>query len=352
MKKSFKFLAACLLAVTVFTLISGCKGRDKVVLNVFNWGEYIDKSLLTKFEKETGIKVNYELYDTNEFMMAKLEGGGSYYDIIFPSDYIIEELIGKGMLMEIDFRNIPNFKYIDERFKNQNYDPLNEYSVPYFWGTLGILYNTDMVTETVDSWDILWDEKYTGKILMLDSMRDSIGIALKKSGYSVNSINPLEIEQAKNLLIGQKSLVNGYYVDEIVDMMINGDAALALNWSGAAMDIYFQDVENIQFAVPKEGSNLWVDCMVIPVTSQHKKEAEMFINFILDPENAYANTEYVGYSTPNYAALEMMREESPEILEMQAYLPSDEILDRCEVFVDLGIVKELYNQAWIEIQAK
>ena len=344
-------MIAVLLLAMVLSFLPGCV-QSKVVLNVFNWGEYIDKELLTKFEKETGIKVNYELFETNESMMAKLETGGAQYDVIFPSDYVIEEMINKGMLAKIDFSNIPNYQYIDDRFKNLDYDSNNEYSVPYFWGTLGILYNTDMVTEPVDSWDILWDEKYAGKILMLDSMRDTMGVALKKLGYSVNSKNPDEVHQARDLLIQQERMVNGYYVDEIVDMMINGDAALALNWSGAAMDIYWQEVENIQYAVPKEGSNLWFDCMVIPSASQHKKEAEMFINFMLDPDNAYQNTEYVGYATPNKAALEKLKEENPEVVGMDAYYPSEEILDRCEVFIDLGEAKALYNDAWMEFKAK
>lgn len=351
MKRKIAVLLTCLLLMTVFTMMPGC-GQNNVVLNVYNWGYYLDPELITKFQDETGIKVNYEEFDTNESMLAKVEAGGTKYDVIFPSDYVIEEMIGKGMLAKIDLNNVPNFQYIDDRFKNLDYDPQNEYSIPYFWGTLGILYNNEVVTEPVDSWDILWDEKYSGQILMLKSMRDTIGVALKKLGYSVNSTNPDEIEQAKNLLIEQKSLVNGYYVDEIKDMMINGDAALALNWSGAAMDIYWEEVENIEYAVPKEGSNLWFDCMVIPTASQHKKEAEMFINFLLDPDNAYQNTEYVGYATPNKAALDMVREASPEVVEMEAYYPPDEVLDRCEVFIDLGDKKELYNQAWIELQAR
>ena len=250
MKKVIIFVFTVITAL-MLTLLSGC-GKDRVVLNVYNWGDYIDKSLIAKFEKETGIKINYEMFETNEHMMAKLETGGTNYDLIFPSDYLIEEMIKKDMLQKIDFNNIPNFKYIDDRFKGLDYDPNNEYTVPYFWGTLGILYNTDMVDEPVNSWDILWDEKYAGKILMLDSMRDTIGVALKRLGYSVNSTDPKEIEEAKNSLIEQKKLVNGYYVDEIVDMMINGDAAIALNWSGAAMEIYWQDVDYIEYAVLKK----------------------------------------------------------------------------------------------------
>jgi len=350
MKKTTAVVLLFVMLLMTLSVLPGCN-QSKVVLNVFNWGEYIDKELLTEFEQETGIQVNYELFDTNESMLAKLETGGTSYDLIFPSDYVIEEMISKEMLAKIDLNNIPNFQYIDDRFKYLNYDPKNEYSIPYFWGTLGILYNTDMVTEPVDSWDILWDEKYAGQILMLDSMRDTFLVAMKKLGYSINSTDAKEIEQARDLLIQQIPLVNGYYVDEIVDMMINGDAALALNWSGAAMDIYWQEVENIQYAVPKEGSNIWFDCMVIPSTSKHQKEAEMFINFMLDPENAYQNTEYVGYATPNKAALEMVKESSPEVVGMDAYNPSAEVVDRCEVFIDLGETKAVYNKAWMEIKA-
>jgi len=349
MKKSIVLFLSCLLIVTSLTVLPGCQ-QGKVVLNVYNWGQYINPDLLTKFEKETGIKINLELFETNEHMLAKLEAGGSPYDVVFPSDYVIEEMIKKDMLYKIDFNNIPNFKYVGDRFKNLNYDPTNEYSVPYFWGTLGILYNSEMVDEEVDSWDILWDEKYAGQILMLDSMRDTIGVALKKLGYSVNETDPAKLEEAKNLLIKQRPLVNGYYVDEITDMMINGDAAIALNWSGAAMDIYWEGAEHIKYVVPKEGANLWFDCMVIPKTSQHKAEAERFINFMLDPENAYLNSEYVGYASPVTTVFERLMQENPEVAEMDAYNPSEEILDKCEVFIDLGDKRPLYNQIWTEIK--
>ncbi|NLY18478.1 MAG: spermidine/putrescine ABC transporter substrate-binding protein [Clostridiaceae bacterium] len=350
MKRILAIALACLVIIPVFGLLTGCN-QNKVVLNIFNWGDYINNDLITKFEKETGIKINYEMFDTNETMLAKLETGGTDYDIIFPSDYIVEELIIRDMLMELDFNNIPNFKYVDNRFRNLAYDPLNKYSVPYFWGTLGILYNTDVVKEKVDSTSILFDEKHAGQIMMLDSMRDSIGITLQMLGYSTNSTNPAEINEAKELLIKQKPIINGYYVDEVVDMMINGDVAIALNWSGAAMEIYWQGVENIEYVIPREGTNMWVDCMVIPKTCRHKKEAEMFINFMLDPDNAFVNSEYVGYSSPVYEVTARMKEQYPEILEFEAYMPSDEALERCEFLINVGEAKALYNQAWLEIQA-
>lgn len=350
MKKVISLLLTFLMIIPVITM-TGC-GQDSVVLNVFNWGDYIEDSLIKKFEKETGIKINYEMFDTNETMMAKFETGGTKYDIIFPSDYIVEELISKNLLLKLDYNNIPNIKHIDDRFRNLAFDPENEYSVPYFWGTLGILYNADIITEPVDSTDIFWDEKYSGQILMLDSMRDTIGMALQKLGYSVNSTNPAEIEAAKELLIKQKPLNNGYYVDETVDMMINGDAAIALNWSGAAMDIYWQGATNIKYVIPKEGTNMWVDCMVIPNTCQHKKEAEMFINFMLDPENSFINTRHVGYSSPNYDVMKRVCEVEPEVAELDAYMPSDELLEKCEILINVGEAKKLYNQAWLEIQTR
>jgi len=351
MKRTSILLITCLFIFASLLVLPGCK-QDKVVLNIYNWGEYIDPELLEKFEKETGIKINLDLFETNEHMLAKLETGGTQYDVIFPSDYVIEEMIKKDLLAKIDFSNIPNFRYVGDRFKNLNYDPTNEYSVPYFWGTVGIMYNTEMVDEEVDSWDILWKEKYAGKILMLDSMRDTIGVALKKLGYSVNETDPGRLEEAKQLLIQQRPLVNGYYVDEIKDMMINGDAAIAVNWSGAAMDIYWEGIENIRFVVPKEGSNLWFDCMVIPKTSQHKKEAEMFINFMIDPENAYQNSLYVGYVSPVTEAFERLMQENPEVADMDAYNPSEEVLDKCEVFIDLGDNRPLYNRIWTEIKVQ
>lgn len=349
MKRSCIIILSCLLLLTSIVVLPGCN-KERVVLNVFNWGQYINPDLFTKFEKETGIKVNPEYYETNEHMLAKLEAGGSDYDVVFPSDYVIEEMIKKDMLYKIDFNNIPNFKYVGDRFKNLNYDPTNEYSVPYFWGTLGIIYNDEMVDEEVESWDILWNEKYAGKILMLDSLRDTIGVALKKLGYSINTTDPEALEKAKNLLIQQRPLINGYYVDEIPDMMINGDAALAVTWSGAAMDVYWEGAEHIKFAVPKEGANLWFDCMVIPKTSKHKAEAEKFINFMLDPENAYQNSEYVGYASPIPTVFERLMQENPEIAEMDSYNPSKELLDKCEVFIDLGEARALFNQVWTEIK--
>jgi spermidine/putrescine transport system substrate-binding protein len=351
MKKIIAMFVLCAILFTAMAGMTGCS--DKVVLNVYNWGEYIDESLIDKFEDETGLKVNYKTYDTNETLLAKLESGGGSYDVVFPSDYAIAEMIKLDLLQPIDFNNVPNFQYIDDRFKNMDYDPDNLYSVPYFWGTIGILYNKDMVSDPVDTWDILWNEDYTGKILMKKDVRDAMGIALKKLGYSMNSTNDNELEEAKQILVEQKDLINGYYGDEIKDMIANGDAALGVTYSGDFMDLYWDeeaDYSYIGYGIPKEGTNLWFDAMVIPKNSEHKTEAEMFINFMLDPDNAFQNSNEVGYTTPNVVALEMIREDSPEVFELPAYWPDEDAVALSEVYIDLGEYKTIYNEIWMEVR--
>ena len=346
-----------LLCILVFVIVlistlpmTGC--GEKTVLNVFNWGEYMDESLITQFEEETGIKVNYKTYDTNETLLAKIEAGGSSYDVVFPSDYAISEMIKNGMLLPIDFKNIPNYQYIDERCKNKEYDPENKYSIPYFWGTIGILYNKDMVSDPIESWGMLWNPDYKGQILMKKDVRDAMGVALKSLGYSMNSTSDSELQQAKQLLLEQKNIVNGYYGDEIKDMIANGDAAMGLTYSGDFMDLYWEesvDFSYIGYALPKEGTNLWFDAMVIPEGCKHKKEAELFINFMLDPDVAYQNSNAVGYTSPNKEALKRIREESPEVFDLPAYWPDAEILEKSDVYIDLGDYKTKYNQLWTEV---
>lgn len=348
-----KILACMMMAAILLTAViplTGCSSG--VVINVFNWGEYMDETLIDEFEDKTGIKVNYKTYSTNEELLAKLEAGGSSYDVIFPSDYAISELIKKDLLYEINYDNIPNYKYIDEKYRNLDFDPENKYTVPYFWGTIGILYNKDMVDDPVDSWDILWNEKYKGQIMMKKDVRDAIGAALKKLGYSMNSTNDNELAEAKALLKAQIPLVNGYYGDEIRDLIANGDAAMGLTYSGDYMDLYWEGFENIGYGVPKEGTNVWYDCMAIPKTSKHKEEAEMFINFMLDPDVAFRNSEAMGYTTPNTAALEKMRETYPEVFEDPGYWPDEEIIEKSEVYLDLGEYKSIYNDILTEILAE
>lgn len=341
---AFGLAIVVLISTLVFVGKNNTQGKT---LNVFNVGDYIDRELLAKFEEETGIKVNYEEYDTNEIMYQKLKGGNSSYDIVVPSDYMLEKMIKEDMVEKLDFDNLPNYEYIDDAFKGLSYDPNNEYSVPYMWGTVGIIYNTTMVQEPVESWDILWDSKYTKQIMMFDSIRDTLAISLKRLGYSLNSTNSQEITKAKNELIKQKPLVKAYVVDEVKDRMIGGEAALATVWSGDAIYM-MEENPDLAYVVPKEGSNKWFDTMVIPKSSKNKDEAEAFINFLLDPENAKQNVEYIGYSTPNKAAFDLLDAETKED---EAAYPSEDILDKCEVFIDLGDKLELYDNAWLEIKS-
>ena len=333
----------------ISTLLTGCGGTDpKTVLNVYNVGDYIDEDLIKVFEEKTGIDVQYETYDTNEMMYQKVKSGSTNYDLVFPSDYMVEKMKNEGLLQKIDFNNIPNMKYIDKGFLNPIYDRTNEYSVPYMWGTFGILYNKKMVKDTVDSWDILWNPKYKGNIMMFDSVRDTMGIALKKLGYSMNTTNPKEINEAMKELIKQKDLVLAYVNDEGKDRLLGEEVAMGITYSGDAVNLIKQN-PNLAYAIPKEGTNKWVDAMAIPKTAQNKKEAEMFINFLLDPEISKINTEYIGYSTPNTGALELL---DKDITNDPVAYPSKAVLDKTETFIDLGKDLRLYDEAWIQIKSK
>ncbi|OPF51951.1 spermidine/putrescine ABC transporter substrate-binding protein [Clostridium baratii] len=345
--KRFRLLSALsIVIILTVSLFSGCsKASDPntKVLNLYNWGDYIDPSLIDKFEKETGIKVNYSTYDTNEIMYAKIKDGSSNYDLVIPSDYMIEKMIKENLVEKLDFNNIPNYKYIGKDFKHLSYDPKDEYSVPYMWGTIGIVYNTKMVKKPVDSWNILWDKEYKDQIIMFNSVRDAMAIALKKLGYSMNSENPEQIKQAADALIEEKPLVQAYMVDEVKDAMVSGEAAVAPVWSGDAAVIMSENPD-IKYVIPKEGSNEWFDALVIPKGAKHKKEAEMFINFLCDPENALQNVEYIGYQTPNTKTFEMLPED------MKEEYPTKEELSKCQVFTDLNKeTLKLYNDEWIRI---
>ena len=347
MKKIIKTLTVILIISIVLINTTGCGNSTKTTLKVYNWGDYIDESVIDEFEEKFNINVIYDTFATNEEMYVKIKGGGSDYDVAFPSDYMIERMIKENLLEKIDFNNVPNYKYIDEKFKNLAYDPNNEYSVPYMWGTVGILYNKTMVHEPVDSWKILWDEKYKKQIFMLDSSRDCIGITLKMLGYSLNTRNINELEEAKEALIRQKPLVLSYMGDDIKDSMIAGQAALAVVWSGDAVFMKRQNPD-LEYVIPKEGSNLWVDAMVILKGSENKKEAEQFINFMCEPEIAFRNTDYIGYSTPHTEAKKML---DPAILNDKTAYPTDEDLENCEVFEALSDVIKEYDRIWTEIKA-
>lgn len=357
MFKHFKLISIILISLLIFT---GCtikknsdgskESDDGNFLYVYNWGDYIDPSLLKKFESETGIKVKYDVFDTNEIMYQKLSNGNASYDLVIPSDYIVEKMVDENLLSEINFDNIPNYKYINPNFKNLAYDKDNKFSVPYMWGTVGIMYNKKIVKEPVDSFNILWDEKYKDQIIMVDSPRDAFGLTLKKLGYSLNSSNSKEIDEAKKELIKQKSsnLIRAYMVDEVKDAMLSEEAALAVVWSGDAITLMDENPD-LGFALPKEGSNKWFDALCIPKGAKNKTNAEKFINFLCEPENAATNAEYIGYSTPNDAALALLPE---EVRANPVAYPSEDKLKNFEVFIDLGDdVNREISQAWIEVKA-
>lgn len=351
LKKLKKFIPVICSLILISSSFVGCNKNDangKRTLNVFNYGDYINEDLIKKFEEETGIDVIYDTYESNEIMYQKVKNSPGTYDLVFPSDYMVEKMIKEDLLEKIDFSNIPNYQYIGEDYKNLQYDPTNEYSVPYMWGTVGIIYDADRVDDVVDSWDILWNSKYKGEIFMFDSIRDTLAISLARLGYSINSINKSELDEAADELIKQKPLVQSYVMDEVKDKMVNGEAIFATVYSGDAIFIQEEAPDlNLQYVVPKEGSNKWFDVMVIPKGAKHKTEAEEFINFLSEPENAKENVEYIGYATPNTGAYELLDEETQED---ETVYPPDEVLDNCAIYRDLGNDIKLYDDAWLKVK--
>ena len=326
-----------------------------VTINVYNWGEYISDGVddtldvNAEFTRRTGIGVNYTTFQSNEERYAKLASGGASYDVIIPSDYMISKLIEKEMLEKLEFNNIPNFEYIDEEFRNPEYDPTNEYSVPYTWGTVGIFYNKTMVDESEDEidWDILWNEKYKGQILMFDNPRDAFGIAQRKLGFSFNSTDLSEWYRAADELRKQKPLVQAYVMDQIFDKMGNGEAALAPYYAGDAA-IIVESNEDVGFVVPKSGTNKFVDAMCIPKGTPHKAEAEAYINFMCDVEVATANIEYICYSTPESAVKENL---DPEIVNDPIFYPSEELLEKSEIFANLpDDINLVLDDLWVQVK--
>ncbi len=313
---------------------------DDISINVYNWGEYIsdgsDEGTLNvnaEFTKLTGIKVNYTNYATNEELYAKLKGGGASYDIIIPSDYMISRMIKEDIIQPLDLNNIPNYKYIGEAYKNQAFDPENEYSVPYFWGTVGIIYDTTLIEEENIDWDILWNEDYADRILMFDNPRDAFAIAELRLGYSLNTEDEKELEEAAELLKEQKKVVQAYVMDEIFDKMGAGEALIAPYYAGDAVTL-MAEFEDLGFVIPESGTNLFIDGICIPKGAKQKEAAEMYINFLCEPDIAYSNTYYVGYSTPNTAAYEMLDDETKN--DGISYLSDEYLMSNTTVFRNLS----------------
>ena len=349
-----KLLCFALLPVLGLSLLSGCgkSSAENGEVIVYNWGEYIDPETLSLFEEETGIKVVYDEYDTNETMYPKVEAGASAYDVICPSDYMIQKMIDNDLLAEINFDNIPNLKNIGQQYFEQSkeFDPENKYSVPYCFGTVGILYNKTMVSGPIDSWSVLWDEQYADNILMQDSVRDAFMVALKLNGYSMNTLDETELQAAKNSLIEQKPLVQAYVIDQVRDKMIGDEAAIGVIYSGEA--IYTQrENENLEYVIPKEGTNVWIDSWVIPKNAPNKENAEKFIDFMCREDIALKNFEYITYSTPNTAAQELIEDE--DIKNSKIAFPDLSQYDNLETFQYLGSEGDaLYNSLWKEVKSE
>ena len=329
------------------------KGQN-VTLNVYNWGEYISNGsddsvdVVDAFQKLTGIHVNYTTFDSNESLYAKLKSGAADYDVIIPSDYMVAKMISEGMLAKLNFDNIPNFQNIDEVYRNADYDPANEYTVPYMLCTTGIIYNTTMVDEAPTCWADLWDEQYAGNILMFNNSRDAYAIAAFKAGKSINPESTEEVDEVVEELKAQKPLVQAYVMDEIFDKMIGGEAAIGVYYSGDAITM-IDDNPDLAWVFPEEGSVLSVDCMAVPATSEHKEAAEMFINFMCEPDIGKANAEYIGYTTPMQKVWDILDE---DLKYSEIAYPSEEVEAKEKVFTALS--DEVNNELdvkWSEMKS-
>lgn len=351
----FRKVIPCAMAVLLvvggfFYSSKATTGTGEQVI-VYNWGEYMDPEVLTIFEEETGIDVVYEEFETNEIMYPKIQSGAIAYDVVCPSDYMIQRMIENDLLAEIDFDNVPNIKNIGNLYMDMSrqFDPENKYSVPYTWGTVGILYNKTMVSEPIDSWSVLWDPQYKDSILMQDSVRDAFGITLKYLGYSLNSTDLDELTEAKNLLIDQKPLVQAYVIDQVRDKMIGNEAAIGVIYSGEAIYTQWENPD-LEYVIPKEGSNIWIDSWVIPKNAKNKENAEKFMNFLCRPDIAKMNFDYITYSTPNEPAREMI--EDPELRDNKIAFPDPKELLNCETFRYLGDKNDaVYNELWREVKS-
>ena len=380
MKKMVALTLACAMAMGLF--LSGCamedSGSGSVTagsgsgadsssggtatgnreVNVCSWGEYIDESLIEKFELETGITVNYNTAPSNEELYSLLEQGGVNYDVIVPSDYMIARLIQEDRLQKLDYSKIPNYEKIDEQYKNLSFDPNNEYTVPYTWGTLGIIYNTTMVDEPITSWEVMFSDQYAGEILLIDNSRDAFGMALYYLGYDVNTTDEAQIREAYQLVADAKArgVYDGQGMDEVFQIMEGGNLAIATYYAGDFLTMHDANPD-LAFAIPEEGSNWFVDAMCILKDAQNVDEAHEWINFIASTESNLANMDYIGYASPNTEALEMYpawyEEQYGEPLDMELYeimAAPPEVLERCTMYENLPAeTLTLYNDLWIEL---
>lgn len=334
-----------LAALFALFILTGCGSSDNVV-NVYNWGEYIDRSVLEQFEEETGITVVYDTFVTNEDLYVKMKNNSSQFDVVIPSDYMIDRMIKEEMIQPLDPEKIPNREKVDtEFFTDMTFDAEGAYSVPYMWGTLGIVYNKNEVSHAPKSWDVLWDEGYEGRIIMMDSVRDTLGVALARLGYSMNSRSESELEEAKESLIAQKPLVYAYRLDETKDMMVQNEADLAVMYSGDAY-VALEENEELEYVIPEEGSNLWIDAMVITKDARNVDNAHTFINFMTRPDIAAKNAEYIGYSIPIPEGVALL---PAEMRDSQVAYPGNLEALNLEVFNDPSDILDVYDRIWTDI---
>ena len=348
-RSAIAIVVVCIILFGVNKYLNQSSGNaSSDTLTIFNWGEYIDPELITQFEEESGYRVVYETFDSNEAMMTKIEQGGTSYDIAVPSEYAIEKMKENDLLQEIDHSQIPNLSNIDPYFLDLAFDPKNKYSIPYFWGTVGIVFNPSLLEgQTFDSWESLWDPTLEGEVLLVDGAREIIGMGLNSLGYSLNSTDEKELLEATAKLKELTPNVKAIIGDEVTQLMINEEASVAITFSGQAADMMWEN-EGLDYAVPEEGSNLWFDNMVIPKTAANVEGAHEFINFMLDAEVAAQNADYVGYSIPNAAAVELMDE---EVTADERFYPTEEARENLEVYKNLGLeMLGTYNELFLEFK--
>lgn len=352
MKKLVIGISAVLLACLALALGISSLNRSQGItaensLTIYNWGDYIEPDLITKFEEETGYKVSYETFDSNEAMYTKVNQGGTTYDIAVPSEYMIARMVIEDMLLELDHSKIVGLDNIDDRFLDLSFDEGNRYSVPYFWGTLGIIYNDKFIDEEPTSWQDLWDEHYINQLMLIDGAREIMGIGLQSEGYSLNEEDPKVLRQIADKLKDLTPNVKAIVADEIKMYMIQEEASIAVTFSGEASEMLWEN-EHLHYVIPEEGTNLWFDNIVIPKTAKNIDGAYAFINFMLEPENAAINAEYVGYATPNELAIDLM---DPEITTDEQFYPSDDQVSNMEVYDNLGAeLLGIYNDLFLEVK--